>query len=99
MSFLFGLKVMELWRRSQFALVVFLSELAFIIIFGCLVDYGWDATPVSRRRAEFLTEHHAGTSATSTNISYINDPEVNQAKAPEESLYASKSFTIVSEQM
>ncbi|XP_055354016.1 ammonium transporter Rh type A-like [Paramacrobiotus metropolitanus] len=45
------------WRRGKFGILVFLCQVAFIIIFGCLVDYGWDATPVSRRPAMFRDDH------------------------------------------
>ncbi|XP_055342559.1 ammonium transporter Rh type A-like [Paramacrobiotus metropolitanus] len=41
------------WRRGKLGLLIFVCEAAFIIIFGCLVDYGWEGTPPSRRQAQF----------------------------------------------
>ncbi|XP_055341759.1 ammonium transporter Rh type A-like [Paramacrobiotus metropolitanus] len=40
------------FTSSRFAAFLFLSQAGFIILFGFLVDYGWDATPVSLRERQ-----------------------------------------------
>lgn len=50
---------------SKFAVLLFLCQATFIILFGCFVDYGWDGTPVSLRRRylpDNLTPAIGGTS-------------------------------------
>ena len=84
---------------GKFGLLIFLSQLAFIIIFGCLVDYGWDATAPSLR-TQFLEEplHNTITvdAASFSNLTralrkdFVVAPELTKAKVPEESYYASE---------
>ncbi|GAV08644.1 hypothetical protein RvY_18306 [Ramazzottius varieornatus] len=84
---------------GKFGLLIFLSELGFIIIFGCLVDYGWDATAPSLR-TQFLEEPlpdraTAGAEAAppsnltrSLRASFQVAPELTKDRVPEERYYS-----------
>ncbi|GAV08643.1 hypothetical protein RvY_18305-2 [Ramazzottius varieornatus] len=69
------------WNLMSFAVVLGLSEVAILILFGIFVDYGWDGTPVSLR-GQFLHDSHGnpnyrgpGTSAQELSQSRVSIPD------------------------
>jgi hypothetical protein len=88
------------WLRRRVGLIILISELAFIIIFGFLVDYGWDATPATKRLA--ILQHHQ--TSNNGDLGHSIDQngsllpkedqlfpkDISTTKVPIESFYASK---------
>ena len=92
--------------RRQIGVILAITQVAFIIVFGFLVDYGWDATPASRRASSSSTENHVdvpkipsnGTSMVARQAVEIPAP-VSVPKVSIETYYASESTFLFSDKI
>ncbi|OQV17232.1 Ammonium transporter Rh type C-like 2 [Hypsibius exemplaris] len=84
------------WSRKKIGLIIGISQLAFIIIFGFLVDYGWDGSPASKRTSSASHSEVSkvvvvlpGKNASSMALQTVDHPvPVTTSKFPVETYYA-----------